>query len=723
MSFHAGSTPVRQMNPDYEKWNAAICERYFPESGIGRPTYLALDEEELSELAPVVGVSRDDALERFVSSILVESQPPIPVWRPFIQAMATWRYEGASGLPPYVGLLGLCVIAASQMETDKRQGIGGHAYYPRLKALLGREPTTGIPDGFERVRDLWHDLNVWLEEDLQGARGRSTVRSHPRLSNIGWPLSQCILRAADRNRLPDFFRTSGLEAGLSISDERLFALFKAWANRSQLITGQALRLINKADAAIEEELTRMLQRELAAWDGSLRDARGRQRADILVRVKDLLPGRRVALSLVAPQPDGFPEGAFRSTDGRELAVAGGRDGWYGDLELPLTSKLLEKGVSFAKDRWALSFSPAPIIPLRGMFEKDGWVEVRQASFIDKHMLLVQAAHVEAVETFLNRHASAGWRSLQPKGNLPSGWRLFDHVSIHSAPVDFDPALSRLIPRLNVGSRLEGGLLVAKGIYLSSGEPDLWVHLDGTSDASVKLPTGELTLKPGIQRVRLSEQPLPAGTIAVDAAGITRHFEIIETFREVLPKPSRPLVHVVEGNNRKPLSNSAVPLDTTTISENRYLVAGASISTRSPETLEFRAPLVMSAGWHQYFFFGRRPGEFACQGRQHPPAWLERLPNWTFQFVEFTLDFEAHLAVVRGAREPGTQETLLLVKAASPEPSSALADERATDNDNVWAENILGIAEESPEVPDHLTEIWSSYVKAAADIREHASDSG
>jgi hypothetical protein len=723
MSAHAGPTPVRQLNSDYDKWNEAICERYFPVSGKGRPTYLALDEEELSELAPVVGVSRDEALESFVSSILVESRPPIPIWRPFIQAMANWRYEGSAGLPPYIGLLGLCVIAASQMETDRTQGIGGHAYYPRLKALLGLEPTTGMPDGFERVRDLWHDLDVWLREDLQGARGLSTVRSHPRLSNIGWPLSQCILRAADRNRLPDFFRAVDLAPGDQIANQRLLVLFRAWAARSQLLTGPALRLIARDDEAVEEELMGMVQRELAAWDGSLRDARGRRRAGILARIERFAGGRKMELSFVVPRPEGFPEGSFRAHDGRELKVTDGGDGWYGDLDLPPTKNLLAKGISFANSSFALTLDPSPVIPLRASYYPPGWVEVPQATLADTHMLLVQTGHADSVEDFLKRHASAGWRAFQPQGNLPNGWKIFDRVSIRSAPVEFDQSLSRLIPRLNVASRLEGGLPVSRGIYLRDGEPDLWVDVGSESGASIKLPTGVLPLKPGVQQVRLSEQSLPTGEITLDAAGVTRHFETIETFGEISPAATTALVHVVEGKVNKPTANSAVARERVSNSGNRHLVAGASVSQGDSGTLDSgRPPVVVPAGWNKYFFLGKHPGELWIDGPQNPPNWLARQPKATFQFVEFDLDFDAQLLIVRGTRDKDTLKTRLLVKEVASRPEVPCLDGTPSAEAAGWVEAILEIAGKGPDVPEHLEVVWSSYAEAAVEIKRGLPDS-
>lgn len=700
------------MNQHYLEWNRAICERYFPEGGHGRPAYLAIDDDELAELAVEVGVEPGQAEESLSASIRSERRPLVHLWTPFSQAMRSWREKGSNGCPPYLALLGLCVLAATRMESDEGEGIDANAYYPRLKALIGEPPEVGQPDGFENVRILWEDLNRWLDQDERGIRGASTARAHPHFANIGWPLSQCLLRAADRNRLPDFFRSARLEKGTEVSDERLFELFKAWSARTRALTGPAQRLVARGGEALRQEIAQILQRELASWDGSLRDSRGRRRVEMLIRIEKLAGGRRVELSLVSPRPEGFPEGRFESEDGRTLDLETGTDGWYWQLGLSPTPALLEQGISFAKDRWAVTLDASSVVPLRTSFEQGGWLEARQAALLEEHMVLARSALSDSVEAFLGKNAETGWRRLEPKSGLPRGWALFDRVSLRSAPVEFDPELGRLIPRLNAATHLEGGLKLDPGMYLSGGEPDMWVDVGSESDAEIELPGGKEGLRPGISMVRLASHGFEPGDHSVRAAGVTRRFSTRRTYGHSCPDGAGSLVHSIDGRGaHRPLAYSATDQESTGSGDERFLVSGASVhggEEGSPEPTT--PPVVVGSAWRSYVFLGKSPGEHFSAGPQSEPEWLKRLPGSAgFQFVEFSLPFEAQFVLVRGNQDA------MLVRPVANRVAPAGPPEGESPEALIWANVVLGADSGGADIAEEITEAWPSYVDVARGI--------
>jgi hypothetical protein len=69
-----------------------------------------------------------------------------------------WRRNGASGPPPYIALLALCVLAASRMAREQVKGIERTAYYPQLNPLLNRPQFGGMPPGFEQVDESLEGL-------------------------------------------------------------------------------------------------------------------------------------------------------------------------------------------------------------------------------------------------------------------------------------------------------------------------------------------------------------------------------------------------------------------------------------------------------------------------------------------------------------------------------------------------------------------------------------
>src|SRR5207244_433688 len=65
-----------------------------------------------------------------------------------------WR-DRELEVPPYLAYLALFVLAAGR-EGD----FASHAYYPRLWDLLGEPDTGRAPPSFDRMFDLWDDLET-----------------------------------------------------------------------------------------------------------------------------------------------------------------------------------------------------------------------------------------------------------------------------------------------------------------------------------------------------------------------------------------------------------------------------------------------------------------------------------------------------------------------------------------------------------------------------------
>lgn len=146
--------------------------------------YLSVDDEELEELAPEAGVETRQASESLAAAVRQEfsSSSFYGFYTQFFKSTREWRAVGVGQRPPpYLGLHALAVLAGSRMARDASAGIASHNYYARYNELIGRDAGDGRPPGFEKLGKLWEDLGRWLEDDCEGRRGQSTVRTHPTL--------------------------------------------------------------------------------------------------------------------------------------------------------------------------------------------------------------------------------------------------------------------------------------------------------------------------------------------------------------------------------------------------------------------------------------------------------------------------------------------------------------------------------------------------------------
>ena len=132
-----------------------------------------------------------------------------------------WQYrQSRRGYPPYIGYLSLFVLAAGRETEDFSE----NAYYPRLRELLAEEPKTGQYPNFQKMHQLWEDLEKWSTEDKNGEQGIFNCLKVGNNKHIGLPLAQTLLSEKDRKGLPKFFAEAGLDSDSSVSELAIASL-------------------------------------------------------------------------------------------------------------------------------------------------------------------------------------------------------------------------------------------------------------------------------------------------------------------------------------------------------------------------------------------------------------------------------------------------------------------------------------------------------------------
>lgn len=187
----------------YSEWNDAIIEYFISRTPMGSKIYLSLN---------------DDVLELIGNSWEIE--PSHQSWtQDFCEAVKNEVVKGdridlesisydENGYPKYVAFLGLMVLAATQMADDEE--IDQTNYFRRLREIIGL-PEDGqtrpiglrVPPKDEAPEvQLWRKWNRWLLE--QGFIPTAEEGQGPNLY-VNYPISQTLLRNADRDRLIRLF--------------------------------------------------------------------------------------------------------------------------------------------------------------------------------------------------------------------------------------------------------------------------------------------------------------------------------------------------------------------------------------------------------------------------------------------------------------------------------------------------------------------------------------
>src|SRR5262249_7977688 len=152
-----------------------------------------------------------------------------------LQALDGWRNRGLE-YPPYLAYLTLFVLAVGRPGDH-----ASHSYYPRLRELLD-EPGDGAPPSFNRMLDLWDDLEKWTIQDKGGALGLFEGRILGGWIHVGLPLAQTILTDKEQRNLPDVFFAAGLDPAATPTSEALVqALMNSGSGRLRARTLRALQ--------------------------------------------------------------------------------------------------------------------------------------------------------------------------------------------------------------------------------------------------------------------------------------------------------------------------------------------------------------------------------------------------------------------------------------------------------------------------------------------------
>lgn len=698
------------LDEQYEAWNRALIDEYFPAGRIGRLAYLPLDDEELEAMAePYELCATSDAVRDFTGAVRRELHKR--GFAGFASVVSGWRR--VRDAPPYVAALGFCVLAGSRMQPEAHAGIASSNYYTQLNRLLGLPDRAGQPKGFDRLGHAWEDLATWLTEDCSGARGSSTIRTSPDRKHVGYPISQCLLRAVDRRRLPDFFRIAGLTQTTDISAGRLFSLLKAWAAQPSCgLSSRARSAIANAVDVDLHEIAETVERELRAWDGELRDERGRRRAPIHLYV--IPRGRRPGVvSLIARRPSGYPTGewAIEGSPARVDLSEYHAEGWFAPLDILVNEKILQQGLRLVREDLALSFDPAEAVPCRqAEIAIGGYLSQPGSVMWEPHIAVARRAVADDLKAFLARHGDSKPPDLASAG-LPSPWTLIGPYRLTSVPQDAPSRFARFAPRMFSTTSFDGGLRLSgpPPVYLTGGEPDVQVSVEPGHDLSVTLDGVEQTLRGGALELKLSQMALRPGEHEL-VADVTRRFATRETFGDVSPTGAGTLGHRLACHtDYRPDSNSAEHLSLGPAPRGWVYLSGA-LANADPEDLPLgdRRPLLIRAGLKQVHVIGAE-GEVA-DAPEHPPAWLEPLKLADFvQFIELDPPFPPAFLLTKsgdGTRriEPLTEQI------PPPEPVDGAS--------KWWA--VLVKAWRDAEIPTQAASDWAAYLDAAVSASREAS---
>lgn len=461
---------------DYAAWNDLIGRRFFNPDYKDRKVYLHVSEALLNALGEPFGVSSRDFVKAACST--ADKALSGNICERAVSVSHNWR-KRASSCPPYIGYLAFFVLAA---------GIDGdfapNAYYPRLRKLLGESVRSGTYFHFERIQDLWWDLQQWSSVERRGELGLFDAFTPGRFIHVGMPIRQVILSESERKSLPKIFGDAGLRP-MSMPSARYMwqCLSRFGEGRFRERTLKALRVANLSDEAAL--IVSVAIDELENWDGTDLEETGDGDAvrstygtlSLCLSVDEIR--KRVRASIRCRAVQGFSDeritligedGTFRCTDHGNGWSTPLRLGdavsdfdlahldWLGPLKL---SQPPSKQYTLPESKVRLFASGLT----QGI---GGYIEVQYLP--ENEAFLIAANRVcTAVVAEWGHTSCDGFRTIPLLKGLPVGWSLFEAERANS-----DRDIKQLLPIVSFPEttriKLEGGIRDAGGAYFRFALP-------------------------------------------------------------------------------------------------------------------------------------------------------------------------------------------------------------------------------------------------------------
>ena len=492
---------------DYLEWNTALADHFFGGASAHRPVYLDVEDYVLASIGQRLDAGGTPDFSEAVAATLQWGRGR--VFERHHAAYVQWQEGGGGSPPPTIGLLCFFTVAAEQMHTDGR--LASHNYFGRLCAIVG------IDTADERAKEklkrdyraqapgFWSGLNRWLLA-AGGSYGLPTAYSFDRRIHVGMPISQALVRAADRVHLRDMFRAHGMRPHQRIARDDMVELLEAWQPQAPTSLQRLLK-----DTAIREHVAEIATVELEAWDGHRRHGRGPGTDEVgdspLVLVASYRQGmwRRLELDIavfgetegtwsVPTEATGPAADAARSAGGSFVALP--RDGWTtfrADAQVSMPD-VLKGALQLECGGVELWRSARRVVVLTADDDLPWLVEQQRAELWEDTWLLVHESVASEVDTRLHRIARIGFRRIEAGAlpGVPEGWCFYDRVQITASPPDLESGPDDLLPLVPLSASqvaVAGGYsLGGHGTFHSSAAPEARVAEGGGRDANLSLLT-------------------------------------------------------------------------------------------------------------------------------------------------------------------------------------------------------------------------------------------
>ncbi|MFB9166539.1 hypothetical protein [Arthrobacter psychrochitiniphilus] len=514
---------------DYDMWQSKLSQAFFSMNQPDEPVIVFIDDEEMSRFFPHL----TDPVGSLRSAVLAELRQTdkSTIFDAIDRRLAIWRRGPRDLAPPCLPLLAVTVLAGSRMRNDGE--FSQAAYYPRLLSLMtsGSNNITarGIQKHFDLVAEMWQVLDKWIESN-QDFLGSSTI--YPgNYSRIGYPLSQTLMKASDRERLSIFLQRRRVDQASKSSPQHLLALLRLWLHKPRGFSKAFLDLVQKGSG--NPLLLAVIVKLAEEQPSDFPVVEGRVRLDLGLCIDP----EDWSVSWVIPVHPRLTTQRLTTGNGSFITIKEPEYGTVYDIvegALPESVPLMNRSFQAVGDKAVVTKKLRQLWILRMDPSSGRWLSVSDVIPSEQHLLVVQQSDNAEMDDLLSKSAVSGYWKF--RGVLFPGWSVYVDVSF-TGPIGLSPtgtfiSIEELLkPASNLRPKLMNGLelrtVVGGRHFLSGGEPDLQLPDDPSREfiqilLDGRLPGTRAMANGSLFPLRLAG-PFTEGNHAVSVDDVTLEF--------------------------------------------------------------------------------------------------------------------------------------------------------------------------------------------------------
>ena len=265
----------------YSEWNNQIAQHFFNPSNAGTRVWFSVEQELIeniakknnSTFADFIKVLKKgpDWVHRDQQKICMKAYNTFKNWR----ANSNFQHSSNNATkaqihavsnevdikyPPYIAYLALFVLAVNHGDSHD---FSENNYYGPLRKILDEPQVTGQYPSFQKMWELWVDLEKWSLEDEHGDLGEFHFDIYGKNSHVGILYYQVVLKKDDQKKLHQIFEKMGWDSDSNPTEQEILIALK---NNKDLLSSRTSKRIEKGKDDFHSILTYRVLEELRGYN-------------------------------------------------------------------------------------------------------------------------------------------------------------------------------------------------------------------------------------------------------------------------------------------------------------------------------------------------------------------------------------------------------------------------------------------------------------------------